>query len=44
MTWEITWALILGFALSAVEAVARKSSVVSLVGDDRPRTLAAGRS
>ncbi|MEU6894879.1 permease [Streptomyces sp. NPDC046557] len=41
MTWEITWALILGFALSAVvQAVARKSTVVSLLGDDRPRTLA----
>ncbi|SCF83321.1 hypothetical protein GA0115254_118584 [Streptomyces sp. Ncost-T10-10d] len=41
MTWEITWALILGFVLSAVvQAVVRKSSVVSLLGDDRPRTLA----
>ncbi|QTE02727.1 permease [Streptomyces cyanogenus] len=41
MTWEITWALILGFALSAVvQAVIRKSTVVSLLGDDRPRTLA----
>ncbi|MFE7168215.1 permease [Streptomyces sp. NPDC057616] len=41
MTWEITWALILGFALSAVvQAVVRKSAVVSLLGDDRPRTLA----
>ncbi|MFI5758605.1 permease [Streptomyces sp. NPDC051569] len=41
MTWEITWALILGFALSAVvQAVVRKSTVVSLLGDDRPRTLA----
>ncbi|MGW9028092.1 permease [Streptomyces sp. NPDC055722] len=40
MTWEITWALILGFALSAVvQAVVRKSTVVSLLGDDRPRTL-----
>ncbi|MFI9810019.1 permease [Streptomyces sp. NPDC052301] len=42
MTWEITWALILGFVLSAVvQAVVRKSTVVSLLGDDRPRTLAA---
>ncbi|MFD4973037.1 permease [Streptomyces sp. NPDC058424] len=42
MTWEITWALILGFALSAVvQAVVRKSTVVALLGDDRPRTLAA---
>ncbi|MFF6959456.1 permease [Streptomyces sp. NPDC008317] len=40
MTWEITWALILGFALSAVvQAVVRKSTVVRLLGDDRPRTL-----
>ncbi|MER5546742.1 permease [Streptomyces sp. NPDC002589] len=41
MTWEITWALILGFALSAVvQAVVRKATVVALLGDDRPRTLA----
>src|SRR5579864_3830606 len=41
MTWEITWALILGFALSAVvEAVVRRSTVVRLLGDARPRTLA----
>ncbi len=41
MTWEITWALILGFALSAVvQTVVRKSTVVSLMGDDRLRTLA----
>jgi uncharacterized protein len=41
MTWEITWALILGFALSAViQAVIRRSAVVRLLGDDRPRTLA----
>ncbi|MFJ9822921.1 permease [Streptomyces sp. NPDC101160] len=41
MTWEITWALILGFALSAVvQAVVHKSTVASLLGDDRPRTLA----
>ncbi|MFJ5613888.1 permease [Streptomyces sp. NPDC093221] len=40
MTWEITWALILGFALSAVvQAIVRKSTVVRLLGDDRPRTL-----
>ncbi|MEU0436018.1 permease [Streptomyces sp. NPDC006290] len=40
MTWEITWALILGFALSAVvQAVVRKSTVASLLGDNRPRTL-----
>ncbi|MFJ4846640.1 MULTISPECIES: permease [unclassified Streptomyces] len=41
MTWDITWALILGFALSAVvQAVARKEGVGALLGDDRPRTLA----
>jgi uncharacterized membrane protein YraQ (UPF0718 family) len=41
MTWEITWALILGFTLSAiVQAVVRKSTIVRLMGDDRPRTLA----
>jgi uncharacterized membrane protein YraQ (UPF0718 family) len=41
MTWEITWALILGFGLSAViQAVVRKSTVVRILGDDRPRTLA----
>src|ERR1700678_2413396 len=41
MTWEIAWALIGGFALSAViQAVVRRSTVVRLLGDDRPRTLA----
>ena len=41
MTWEILWALILGFALSAiVQAVVRKSTIVQLLVDDRPRTLA----
>src|SRR5947209_1525978 len=41
MTWEILWALILGFALSAVvQALVRRSTVVALLGDDRPRTLA----
>ncbi|QNS08524.1 permease [Streptomyces xanthii] len=41
MTWEVTWALILGFALSAVvQSVVRRSTVVTLLGDDRPRTLA----
>ena len=41
MTWEILWALILGFVLSAVvQAVVRKSTIVELMGDDRPRTLA----
>jgi uncharacterized membrane protein YraQ (UPF0718 family) len=41
MTWEILWALILGFALSAVvQALVRRSTIVALLGDDRPRTLA----
>ncbi|MDF3298913.1 permease [Streptomyces tropicalis] len=41
MTWEVTWALILGFTLSAVvQAVVRRSTVVRMLGDDRPRTLA----
>jgi uncharacterized protein len=40
MTWEILWALILGFTLSAVvQAVVPKSTIVRLLGDDRPRTL-----
>src|ERR1700685_3369827 len=46
MTWQITWALILGFALSAmIQAVVRRSTVARLLGDARPRTLAiaAGR-
>src|ERR1700712_473052 len=45
MTWEILWALILGFGLSAVvQAVVRRATVVRLLGADRPRTvvLAAG--
>jgi len=41
MTWEILWALILGFALSAiVQAVVRRSTIIRLMGDDRPKTLA----
>jgi len=45
LTWEILWALILGFALSAVvQAVVRKSTIVGLLGDDRPRTLAIAAS
>jgi uncharacterized membrane protein YraQ (UPF0718 family) len=40
MTWEILWALILGFTLSAVvQAVVRRSTIIRLLGDDRPRTL-----
>ncbi len=41
MTWQIAWALILGFTLSAVvQAVVRRSTIVRLLGDDRPRTMA----
>ena len=41
MTWEILWALILGFALSAiVQSVVSKGSVTRLLPDDAPRTLA----
>jgi uncharacterized membrane protein YraQ (UPF0718 family) len=41
MTWEILWALILGFALSAVvQAVVPKSTILRLLGDDRSETLA----
>src|SRR4051812_10349155 len=41
MTWEILWALILGFALSAVvQAVVRRESVVRALGDDGPAALA----
>jgi hypothetical protein len=41
MTWQIFWALILGFALSAVvQSLVRKSVIVRMLGDDRPRTLA----
>ncbi len=40
MTWEILWALILGFALSAViQSVVRRKTIARLLGDDRPRTL-----
>jgi uncharacterized protein len=41
MTWEILWALILGFALSgAVQAVVSKQEMHRLLPDDSPRTLA----
>ena len=40
MTWEILWALILGFALSAiVRAVVRREDIARALGDDSPRTL-----
>ena len=41
MTWQVTWSLILGFALSAViEALVRKSTIAALLPNDRPRSLA----
>ena len=41
MTWEILWALILGFTLSAiVEAVVSKERISRLLPDDSARTLA----
>jgi uncharacterized protein len=40
MTWQILWALIFGFTLSAVvQAVVRRSTIIRRLGDDRPRTL-----
>jgi hypothetical protein len=40
MTWEILWALILGFALSAVvQAVVSKEEMRRLLPDDSPRTV-----
>ena len=40
MTWEILWALILGFTLSAVaQAVVSKAQMSRLLPDDSPRTL-----
>src|SRR5262249_17689805 len=41
MTWQITWSLILGFTLSAiVTAVVRRETIIRMLGDDRPATLA----
>jgi uncharacterized membrane protein YraQ (UPF0718 family) len=41
MFWEILWALVLGFFLSAaVQAVVRKSEMRRLMGDDSPRSIA----
>jgi uncharacterized membrane protein YraQ (UPF0718 family) len=40
MTWEILWALILGFTLSAVvQAVVSKAQLGRLLPDDSPRSL-----
>jgi uncharacterized protein len=41
MAWEICWALILGFALSAVvQTLVPKSTIARLMGDDSVRSLA----
>ena len=41
MTWEITWALVLGFGLSAaVQAVVSKGEMSGLLPDDSPRSIA----
>jgi uncharacterized protein len=41
MAWQITWALVLGFALSAVvQALVPKAAIERMLGNDRPRTLA----
>src|SRR5207244_13211368 len=40
MTWEVLWALILGFGLSAVvQAVVPKEGMRRLLPDDSPKTL-----
>jgi len=40
MTWEILWALVIGFALSAaVQAVVSKNEMTRLLPDDSPRSL-----
>jgi uncharacterized protein len=41
MSWQILWALVLGFYLSAVvEALVRKDTIARLIGDHRARSLA----
>jgi len=41
MTWQVTWSLILGFALSsAIQALVHKATIVRLLPDDSPRSLA----
>ena len=41
MAWEILWALVLGFYLSAVvEALVHKDTIGRLLGDHRPKSLA----
>jgi uncharacterized membrane protein YraQ (UPF0718 family) len=45
MTWEVLWALILGFGLSAVvQAVVSKRELGRLLPDDSPKTLAVAAS
>jgi len=40
MTWEILWALVIGFAFSAaVQAVVSKNEMTRLLPDDSPRSL-----
>jgi uncharacterized protein len=40
MTWQITWSLILGFALSSViQALVRRETITRRLGNDRPATL-----
>jgi len=40
MTWQILWALIFGFLLSAVvQSVVRRETIVKRLGDERARTL-----
>src|SRR5213082_3984747 len=41
MTWEILWALVLGFFVSAgIQAVVSHSEMAKLLPDDEPRTIA----
>ena len=41
MTWEITWAPVLGFALSAIlQTTVRSSTIVRLRGDEGLRSIA----
>jgi uncharacterized protein len=41
MAWQITWSLILGFTLSGVvQAVIRRHTIIRLLGDHKPKTLA----
>ncbi len=42
MTWQILWSLILGFTLSAVvQALVRRGTIESLLGNDSPKALGA---